>query len=140
MIKHGTAYQEAQGDLSNLPSCLGCTVCAHSPGRAWPWVQSVAGAWGRAVLVLPCAPTDCGAQVCHTLLSGPQTHSSHHRHLPSPSPQPQQDRLCRKTPGCAHRKGSGVPVLGLHAKGRTQAHHEAHSQENTAVSVEKGLP
>lgn len=52
MVKRGAAYQEAQGDLSNLPSCLGCTVCAHSPGRAWPWLQSVPGARGKAKLVL----------------------------------------------------------------------------------------
>lgn len=52
MVKHGATYQEAQGDLSDLPSYLGGTMRAHSSGRAWSWVQSVAGAWGRAVLVL----------------------------------------------------------------------------------------
>lgn len=122
MVKHVAAYQEAQGDLRIFHPVWDALYVPIALAGLGPRLQSVARVWGRAMLVL-------GGGHCPVLPQIVEPRSATHRfwHLkhtaqttcafPATACSPQQDRLCRKTPGSAHRKGSGVPVLGLHAKG-----------------------
>lgn len=112
MVKHGAAHQEAQGDLSDLPSCWGCTVSAHSPGRAWPWVQSVAGAWGRAVLVLGGGHCSVSPQIVEARSApGCFGHLKLTAHTTGTFPQPQQDSSAGKHLAVHSQRGQGSQCL-----------------------------
>lgn len=116
MVKHVAAYQEAQGDLRIFHPVWDALYVPIALAGLGPRLQSVARVWGRAMLVL-------GGGHCPVLPQIVEPRSATHRfwHLkhtaqttcafPATACSPQQDRLCRKTPGSAHRRGSGSQCL-----------------------------